>query len=119
MGSCPVAGTDPAGLATIELAAGERAALRPGAMATIGSHVIGLNPRNQVTARLRMPPLARAVSFASVLEGTADKRDFNNKIVILAYDGPHGETLATPYGPMGAHRYFVNILRAIYDADVD
>lgn len=101
-------------LCAIELATNQPAKLHGGANIEIGSHVIQVDDKNQALARLRSPPLRHSVSFNAVLDGSASK-ELKNKIVILAYDGPHIETISTVWGPMGAHRYFANILKSIYD----
>jgi len=101
-------------LCAIEMAAKKKAILRAEHWIQVGEHIIKVDSRNQATAGLIQPPLARSVSFNSVLDGTT-RAELKNKVVILAYDGPHIETLMTSAGPMGSHRYFVNILRAIYD----
>lgn len=102
-------------LCAIELAANAKANISQGKQVTIGPHVIKLNERNQVVAKLNSTQLEQSFSFAAILDGSA-KHELSGKIVILAYDGPHIEKYETPLGPMGAHRYFVNILRSIYDA---
>lgn len=79
------------------------------------SHTVKVNDKNQAAVTLIAPQFNRSISFNAVLDGSASK-DLKNKIVILAYDGPHIATVDTALGPMGAHRYFVNILKSMYDA---
>jgi hypothetical protein len=102
-------------LCAVELAASAKANISQGKQITIGSHVIKLNETNQAVAKLNGTPLKKSLSFDEVLGGSA-KHELSGKIVILAYDGPHIDKYETALGPMGAHRYFVNILRSIYDA---
>jgi hypothetical protein len=102
-------------LCAIELAVGEKANISQGEKITIGSHVIKVNGKNQVVAKFNGVQLKQSISFEAVLDGSA-KRELNEKIVILAYDGPRIDKYETALGRMGAHRYFVNILRSIYDA---
>ena len=103
-------------LCAIELATKKKANISAGKQIEVGSHVIKLNEKNQAIARLRGAQLNRSVSFNAVLDGSV-RNELRNKIVILAYDGPHIDQYETALGPMGAHRYFVNILRSIYDAE--
>lgn len=103
-------------LCAIELAANQRARLHGGRNIEIGSHVIQVDGKNQALAKLRSSPLRHSVSFNAVLDGSA-RNELKNKVVILAYDGPHIDTLSTAWGPMGTHAYFVNILKSIYDGE--
>ncbi|MES2125863.1 MAG: CHASE2 domain-containing protein [Pseudomonadota bacterium] len=101
-------------LCAIELAAGQKMLFHPGHNIEVGPHTIPVDRKNQATARLAQAPMQGSVSFNAVLDGSA-QAIFKNKVVILAYDGPHIDTFATPQGPMGAHRYFIHILRSLYD----
>lgn len=102
-------------LCAVELAVSAKANISQGKEITIGSHVVKLNEKNQVVAKLKGTQLEKSLSFDAVLDGSA-KHELSGKVVILAYDGPHIDKYETAFGPMGAHRYFVNILRSIYDA---
>ncbi len=101
-------------LCAIERAVGRKAVFNTERQIQVGSHIIKVDGKHQVSARLANPQSIRSLSFLSVLDGSANAA-LKNKVVILAYDGPHIETLATSAGPIGAHRYFVGILRSIYD----
>ncbi|MYM23095.1 hypothetical protein GTP46_10605 [Duganella sp. FT135W] len=68
-----------------------------------------------IVVKLSATQLEKSLSFDALLDGSA-KQELSGKIVILAYDGPHIDKYETVWGAMGAHRYFVNILRSIYDA---
>ncbi|MBV7537165.1 CHASE2 domain-containing protein [Duganella sp. sic0402] len=100
-------------LCAMELAAGTKATISPGRQIEIGQQVIALNPQNLATVNLIAPPVQHSVSFSALLDGSA-RAALKGKVVILAYDGPHIEQFDTSLGAMGAHRYFVNILRSLY-----
>jgi hypothetical protein len=102
-------------LCAVELAVNAKANISQGKQITVGPHVIKLNEVNQVAAKLNGTQLEESLSFDAVLDGSA-KPKLSGKIVILAYDGPHIDKYETALGSMGAHRYFVNILRSIYDS---
>ncbi len=103
-------------LCAIELAAKRKAVFYEGSQIQVGTHVIKLDSKNQATARLISSQFTQSVSFNSVLDGTANEK-LKNKVVILAYDGPHIDKFVTILGPMGAHRYFVHVLKSIYDSE--
>jgi hypothetical protein len=102
-------------LCAVELAVGTKGNILQGKQITIGSHVIKVNETNQVVVKLKGAQFGQSLSFDALLDGSAEHK-LRGKIVILAYDGPHIDKYETAWGPMGAHRYFVNILRSIYDA---
>ncbi|GAB2842701.1 hypothetical protein GCM10027277_07420 [Pseudoduganella ginsengisoli] len=105
-------------LCAIELAAGKKAQISDKKQIQVGSRIIPVDDQNRVTVQLITPQFNKGIAFNAVLDGTA-KLALQNKIVVLAYDGPHIPTVSTPLGPLGAHKYFVNILRSLYDAAPD
>lgn len=106
-------------LCAIELAEGKAAVMNPGSQIEIGRRIIKVDSLNQTVARPGNSQSVHGISFLSLMNGAVDASLLKNKVVILAYDGAHAEVLSTPYGPMSAHRYFVNILRSIYDGAKD
>lgn len=102
-------------LCAMEMAAGRKAVLSAERQIQIGSHVIRVDGRNLASAISINPQSIRSVSFMSALDGSA-MAEMKNKVVILAYDGPHIDTLTVGTESIGTHRYFVSILKSIYDA---
>jgi CHASE2 domain-containing sensor protein len=103
-------------LCALELVAGKKAKVSNGKKIEIGSRIFKTDGQNQIDARLIAPGLIHYVSFNDLIDGSANEK-LRNKVVILAYDGPNIVKASTSLGVMGAHRYFVNILRSIYDGD--
>lgn len=74
-----------------------------------------LDEQNRSVAPFANRPSLQIIPFNAVLDGPVPTAALRNKAVILGYDGPHIDRIASPIGEMGAHRLFVSILKAIYD----
>lgn len=101
-------------LCAVELATGAKANLSQPGRVTVGKHQFVTDMQYRVAIPVSAKPLP-TIEFNDVLDGKTPAQRSQGKVVILAYDGPNMPVLDSPLGKLGAHRYFVLLLRGLYE----
>jgi hypothetical protein len=102
-------------LCAVELAAGKRSVIQPARSITIGKNMLKLDARNQVVVSLRGEQAIQYIPFHALLDGNVRDGELEGKVVVLAYDGPNIHAVTTSIGTVKAHRFFVYVLRSVYE----
>lgn len=56
------------------------------------------------------------MAFNQLIDGTISPSALQDKVVIIAYDGENIPTIKTPFGDIGIHRRFVQLLQIFYES---
>ena len=99
----------------IELATGKQAIIVPGQSLRFGTHELRVDSRNCVSAKLPAEDALEYIPFHRLVGGEILVSEIKGKIVILGYDGTQIHSISTSIGPIRAHRFFVYVLKSVYE----
>ena len=103
-------------LCAAELAIGQKAIITPSKSLAIGQYTAPLDALNRVTVTSPTLPTFTSLEFNQLIDGTLPTSALQNKVVIIAYEGTNIPTVKTPFGDIGLHRRFVQLLRTFYES---
>jgi adenylate cyclase len=80
----------------------------------LGDLFLSVDQRNMHHASLDPMEDLNIISFVSLIEGNVPASEIAGRVVIIGFDSTKTPVLATPYGPMKIHRFFVQCLAATW-----
>jgi len=101
-------------LCAVELALGQTAEIIPGKRLVIGKQEVALTKESEVSITLPPKDELDYTPFHDVLDGKVKPNFFENKVVILGYDGTKIHSINTSSGKIKAHRFFCYGLASLY-----
>jgi len=102
-------------LCCIELSTGKTAVIKPEQSVSFGTKELLLDAKNCVQATLPLKDDLDYIPFHRFLAGDIPMNQIQGKVVIIGYDGPQIDSISTSIGKIRAHRFFVYVLRSIYE----
>ena len=103
-------------LCAAELAIGQKAIITPSKSLAIGQYTAPLDALNRVTVTSPTLPTFTSLEFNQLIDGTHPTSALQDKVVIIAYEGANIPTVKTPFGDIGLHRRFVQLLQTFYES---
>ena len=101
-------------LCAVELALGQKAEVFPGQRLVIGKHQVALTEESEVSVTMPVKDELDYTPFHDVVDGKLKSNSFENKVVILGYDGTKIHSVNTSLGKIKAHRFFCYGLASLY-----
>ena len=101
-------------LCAVELALGQTAQIFPGKRLVIGKQAVALTEESEVSVTMPAKDELDYTPFHDVLDGKVKLHFFENKVVILGYDGTKIHSINTSSGKIKAHRFFCYGLASLY-----
>jgi len=98
----------------LEMAENHAAEVRPGHDIAFGAFHLAVDSLNRCSAALPPGDDYSYIPFHRFLSGDVSPDAIRDKVVIIGYDGPKIHSIATPRGPLRAHRFFIYILQSIW-----
>jgi hypothetical protein len=81
----------------------------------INGKTVLLNKYNEIKVDLPEKDNIDYISFVDLIENNFDKKQIENKIIILGYDGDNISSIDTKIGKIKMHRYFYYTLIGLYN----
>ncbi len=101
-------------LCAVELALGQKAEVFPGKRLVIGKQEVALTEESEVSVTMPAKDELHYTPFHDVVDGRVKLKFFENKVVILGYDGTKMHSINTSSGKIKAHRFFCYGLASLY-----
>ena len=101
-------------LCAVELALGQPAEVFPGKKLVIGKQEVSLTEESEVSITLPVKDELDYTPFHDVVDGKVKLKCFENKVVILGYDGTKIPIINTSSGKIKTHRFFCYGLASLY-----
>ena len=101
-------------LCAVELALGQTAEVFPGKKLVIGKQEVALTEESEISVTLPAKDELDYTPFHDVVDGKVKLKCFENKVVILGYDGTKIHSINTSSGKIKAHRFFCYGLASLY-----
>ncbi len=102
-------------LCCLEMAEGRPAEIHPGHDIAIGALDLPVDSLDRRPAKLPSRDDCPYIPFHRFLSGEIPPDAIRDKVVIIGYDGAKIHAIATPIGPVHAHRFFIYILQSLCD----
>lgn len=102
-------------LCAAEMAVGRTASITPGQAVALGGQRLALDAFDRVQVDTRGDAAIPSLALHDLIEGKVAAGALKGKVVVIAYDGPNIHTFKTSSGEVGAHRWFVLMLRSFYE----
>jgi hypothetical protein len=80
-----------------------------------GNRKINSNDFGEVKIEYPLNDSLQYISFSNLINEHIDSKIFQNKIVIVGYDGNNIDSIQTPIGSIKSHRVFIYGLLSLYD----
>jgi hypothetical protein len=101
-------------LCAVELALGQTAEVFPGKRLVIGKQEVALTEESELSVTMPVKDELDYTPFHAVVDGKVKLSFFENKVVILGYDGTNIHSINTSLGKIKAHRFFCYGLASLY-----
>ena len=101
-------------LCAVELAFGQPAQISPGKRLVIGKHELALTVESEISVTMPVKDELEYTPFHDLLDGKVKLNFFENKVVILGYDGTKIHSINTSSGEIKAHRFFCYGLASLH-----
>jgi hypothetical protein len=101
-------------LCAVELALGQTAEVFPGKRLVIGKQEVALTEESELSVTMPVKDELDYTPFHAVVDGKVRLSFFENKVVILGYDGTNIHSINTSLGKIKAHRFFCYGLASLY-----